>query len=206
MALDLLNDYQVLDETEAVTLAGVAVTGAYRLPDRTLEGEPTDAAYLHREVEWHLPDLPAVVAGAAVGNVLVAGAVSFVVLEVRQPFANDYFGLRTRAMSVADELITLWPVVVVTDEYGSRKATHPAPDGMFSDIPAKIQPLAGVEDVIAGKRQFRRMFDIYVATEVTALSIGDLLQDSAMNWYDVVSWRNRERIDELSVILCEYHD
>lgn len=209
MVIDLTLDYEVIDELENVTLDGGAVPNAYRLPDQIQEGDSTEGAYLHRDIVWQLPTSPAIT--PVVGSILVSGGVEFVVQEVREPFAGDYWGLRTREVSItADatlhDLITLFPVVVTAARDGSRIATHPDQDPVFADIPGKIVPMPGEIDVIAGKQQFRRAFEIYVQTEVTTLSIGDLLEDQDLNRYDVVSWRDRERIDQLSVILAEFRD
>ncbi len=209
MAIDLTLDYEVIDGLEPVTLDGGAVANAYRLPDVIDEANPTEGASLQRDVNWQLPTLPVI--APVIGSVLLAGGVSFIVQEVRQPFAGDYWGLRTREVSItADatlhDLVTLFPAVVTTDRAGSRIAKHVDLDPAFADIPAKIVPMPGDIEVMAGKQQFRRHFEIYVSIEVTTLSIGDVLQDQDLNRYDVVSWRNRERIDELSVILAEFKD
>jgi hypothetical protein len=213
MALDLTTDHLAFDGLEAVTLDGGAVANALRSREDIIEGDSTEGAYTHRITTFRLPSTPALdLDPPVVGSVLVDGAaVSWVALAVMHPRLGSGWVLTCRELAItADaalhDLITRYPVVVATSEWGSRIASHPAADGAFADIPAKIQPQPAVDQLTAGKDQWKRLFDVYVSVEITTLAKGDLLMDQDMNWYTVLSWRNRERIDELSVIIAEYLD
>ena len=208
--LDLTLDHLAFDGREAVTLDGGAVANALRGREDIIEGDSTEGAYRHRITTWRLPRLPAIT--PVVGSILVDGdGVSWVALAVMHPRLGSGWLLTCRELSITAavalrDLVTLWPVVVAVDEGGGRIVSHPAAHGVFVDVPAKIQEQEGSEIVAAGKHQWVRRFDVFCAVELTGLKIGDLLIDAGMNQYTIKSWRNRERIDELSVIVAEYRE
>ena len=205
---DLSGDIAILDGLEDITLAGDAVAGVYRLRDDKEEAAPSEGGYLHRQTIFHLPPITETpVVGALVVD---ADSVSYVVLEVRSPFLNDAWFIRVREVAISadtdlTDTITLYPAVVTGDPFGSRIGAHDSADADFTDVPCKIQIQPPMEAVIAGKRQFRRRFKIFVARDID-VSIEGLLKDQKSNWYDILSWFNRERIDELSVIEAEFKD
>jgi hypothetical protein len=213
VGLDLSLDHLNFDGLENVTLSSygpAVIENAYRLRRDMVEGDPTHATYLHTDVEFQLPtvDVPAI--APAVGDEIVAWDATFVIQSIRQPFMSDYWGCGCREAAItADatlhDLVTLWPVSVAVDEYGSRVATHPAADPLFSEVPAKIQIRPGLIGTHAGRVQFLRLYDIYVARDID-VQIGDLLIDQSLNQYDVQSWENRDRIDELSHIVGRVTD
>lgn len=205
MALDLSTDYAVLDGLEIVTLDGPAVANAYRLPDKVTEGDPSEGAYLHRNVEFQLPTAPAI--APVVGSVVVdAGGVSYNVLAVRQPFQGDYWGLTCREAAITAvvalrDLVTLYRATSTVSPAGSRKVTH-LPVGAFTDVPAKIQLQPSVVKDVAAKRGFVDRYKVYVQNDLDVLNHGDLLRDQHANWYVITSWETRPRIDALSTIIC----
>lgn len=205
--VNMSQDHLVFDGLEDVTLDGTLVPNAYRLPDNQEEGDPSEGAYLHRETVFQLPTDPVIL--PAVGSTLVAAGVTFTALQIRRPAFGDFWGLTCREMAItADvdlrDLVTLYPGVDVTDEWGSKITSHTVPHDTFVDVPAKIQIQPSVAEDRFGKRDIIQKFDVYVDGDIGDVSHGDLLQDQDANWYVILDWRNRTRIDELSVILCSF--
>ena len=208
MGLHLATDHTKFDGLENVTLDGGAVSDAYRLPVDLTEAEGTEGVYLKTDVIFQLPTAPVIT--PTVASVIVATGVSYNVLGVRPPFKGDFWGCTCRESAItADvalrDLISLWPAVAGEDEYGSRLVTHPAVDAAFEDIPGRVQKRPADIKVMAGKRQFDRVFDIYVARDIN-LKVNDLVKDQDGIQYEVISWKNRERIDVLSHIVGGYTD
>jgi hypothetical protein len=217
--MDLSADQFVLDGLEAFTLvasgvAHIAIAGGYQLPDRLAESDPSEGGSLRRETEWHIPTETA--AGVALaydpkpGDTITGeDGIEWTVLGVRQPKFGDYWGLTCRRSSITEyadlvDAVTLYPSVDTTTAAGSKVSAHTVAHGDFANVPAKIQLRASVPEEYHGKKQFVEVYDIYVAAQLPQLHNGDLIKDGDGVNYTVVSWRNREQIDELSVIVCEF--
>jgi len=206
MAIDLTTDHTMFDGLENVTLDGGAVADCLQSFDAVVEAAPSEGGYVARECTWRLPSVPVI--APIVGSVIVdAGGVSWVAQTVKHPRLGTGWVVGCRELDIAaglTDLIALWPAVVALDEGGGRIVTHPAADLVFIDVPAKIQEQPNTEGIEAGRHQWTRRFHIFCEVELTGLKIGDLIKDDAGNQYTIKSWRNRERIDELSVIVAEY--
>ncbi len=210
MALDLTNDYKVVDGQTTFTVNGLLKNG-YVIPGEITEQDSTGGGYIVKTATFHTNFPPVALGSVAPGSAIVWDGDTYVAQSVGQRDLGGAMRLEAIKLDIGvlgdlPDLVTLWPVVVDLDDDGSRISSHPAADATFADIRAKVQPQEGTIDVAAGKHQFRRKFDIYVAIEITTLAIGDLIIDQDANQYDVVSWRNRARIDELSVIEAEFRD
>ena len=210
MPLDLQNDYKVFDGLEDITIEGEAITGAYREDIFDLEAAPSEGVYLHRNVAWQLPtdQFPTPIGGIIprIGQAIVAAGVTYTVLDVRHPFLNDYYGVATRRAQIESDLalsdkITRYPAISWLDEECSRIVSNAAADPGFTDVPGKVQDVSADHAEFMGKRGFTHLYHIYVDREID-LSHSDVLKDAHMNVYDVVSWTNRDRIDELSMIVA----
>jgi len=211
MVLDLSADHAVIiaDWGEAITLSswGPAITDAYRLADTEMEGDPTEGGYLQRRTEWHLSTLQAYT--PAVGNTITdADGVVWIVQTVREPEAGDFWGLTCLESSITDDValedrVWLHPGVDTLDAWGSKLTNHTAFDPAFADVPAKIMLRPSVAAEELGQRDFVERFDIYVARDIGQVHNGDVLKDGPGKQYTIVSYRNRNQIDELSVIECE---
>lgn len=213
--LDLSNGQLFLDGLETIDLNEVSIPNTYRLEEKEAEQAPAEGVYQSRNVEWHLPFGPTIYPAGTpkIGDIVTDNDdQTYVVLEVRPPFLSDFWGIQTRGLVISEafdlnDTISLFSVVIKVDEFGSRKASHDDdPDSDFVNVPCKIQ-IRPVEIVIArgGKQQFQRNFDIYCERDID-VHIGDILKDQNMNKYDIVSWKNRERIDEMSHIVANYTD
>ena len=207
MALDLSADQAVItaDWPEgpiALSSWVPPITDAYRLDDRMIEGDPTDAGYLQRSTEWHLSTLQAYAPG--VGETITdAAGVIWVIQSVRAPEGDDYWGLPCLELSVGADEVTLYPATYASDAMGNQITTHPAAAGWFADVPAKIILRASVSELEAAQEDFVEVFDVYVSADVGQVHDGDILKDAGGHQYTIVSYRNRFQIDQLSVIVCE---
>lgn len=205
MPLDLKDDYKVLDGLEDVTLDGAPVTDAYPSDIVSTEAAPSEGVYLQTDVEWQIRTTAGVV--PRIGQVIVDGAGrSFTILGVRQPFLNDYYGCACRQVKIESDLalsdkITRHPAIIWLDREGSRVVNNDLADPWFTDVPAKIQDVSAEHAEFMGKRGFSHLYHIYVVSEIDLVH-GDVLKDQHLNVYDVVSWTNRDRIDELSMIVA----
>lgn len=211
--LDLSGDFAVIDGKVNITLNGVVINDVVMLQSKQKEGDPSEGAYLHRETTFQLPTT-AVFDDPKVGDTVTVAEVSYTVLDVREPFLGDFWGLKTREVSItADEtlqdLITLFPAVHATDAGGFTRTTHPSASADFTDVPGKVQPQSVVQgraaattEEVGAKRGFKKLYAIYVSAELPTLKHGDLMKDQDSKQYTVESWTNRQRIDELSIIVC----
>ncbi len=204
MVLDLSKDHLVFDGLEDVLLNGNPIEGAYRNDIEEVEGSPTSGIYLQANVEWQIPTPPAFV--SRIGQLIInaAGEV-FTILALRKPVLNDYSGCECRLASIEEDLalankVTRYPAVTVVDEEGARFVDNSAADAGFTDIACRIQPIADEVQDFMGKRGIFRTFHIFVASDID-LDYGDVLRDDTATQYSVQSWENRERIDELSLIV-----
>lgn len=214
--LDLSNDQNVLHNVETCVLAQSLDPGGnspfnsavvYRLPDRTNVGSPSDAAYLMRDVVFHWPT-GATGLNPAPGDIITdAQAVEYIIQSVREPFAQDYWGLTTREVGITDDTalsdtVTLQRAIEGVDSYGSRVVTYGDLAG-FIDVPAKIMLQPSQPEEYAGEKQYVERYDIIVDNDLPQISNADLIRDQDGKLYTIVSYRNRDQIDEKSVIECE---
>ena len=205
MVLDLSAEHLVFDGLENVTLNGFAIADAYRNDIQEAEGAASEGIYLQANVEWQIPTPPAIIPKIGQAIIDATGDV-YIILAIRKPFLGDYYGCSCRLSSIEVTFglsaeITRYPAVTVVDEEGSRFVDNSTADPAFTDIPCKIQPMPGEVADVMGKRVFDRTFHIFVASEID-LNHGDVLKDDSAIMYTVQSWENRERIDELSLIVC----
>lgn len=203
MALDLSTDHLVFDGLEPIILDGHPIPDAWRSDLIETEGAPSEGVYLHTDVEWQIPTPPGIV--PRVGHVIVDGeGRTYNILSVRQPFMDDYYGCTCRQVKIEEDLsslVTLFPAIVSVHGDGTRIVDNSTAAPLFSDIPARIQVMPCTIAEYMGKRGFERLYHIYVARDIE-LHRGDVLKDETLTIYDVLSWQNRKRIDELSIIIC----
>lgn len=207
MVLDLKDDHLIFDGLENVTLEGFAIANAYRNDIVRSEAAPSAGVYVHAEVEWQIPTNPPPGRVPEIGDTIIDTlGYSWVIQEIRWPFANDYFGCACRESLVharpgLSALVTRFPAITVVDEEGSRYVDNSAADPAFTDIACRIQPMSDEVQDFMGKRGIDRVFHIFVDSDID-LNYGDVLKDGSAIMYTVQSWENRERIGELSLIVC----
>lgn len=205
MPLDLSKDYLILDGLENVTLDGNPITGAYRGDIEEVEGSPTEGIYLQTDVDWQIPTPPAIV--PRIGQTIVdAAGRTYNILAIRKPFLGDYYGCSCRLSTIESDLplsnkLTLYPAITGVAGDGSRIVDNSVADPAFLNIPCRIQRMEGDVQDFMGKRGLDRLYHIFVARDVD-LHYGDIVKDDTAIQYTVQSWENRERIDELSLIVC----
>lgn len=207
MVFDPSLDHLVFDGLEAVTLDGVAIANCYKSDVVETEAAPSEGVYQHADVEWQIPTNPVPGRIPAIGyEIADALGYTWVIQSVRRPFAGDYYGCACREGSISatlglSDLVTRFPAITVVDEEGSRYVDNSAADPAFTNVACKIQPVADEVQDFMGKRGIETVFHIFVASDID-LAYGDVLKDAGMTQYSVQSWENRERIDELSLIVC----
>ena len=217
--VDISGDLALIDDVESVTLdtAADGVTWAnvvaYRVGDQIVEGEPTAGGYLYRQTKFRLQGPPSGdIYHPKPGDIITdADLVEWVIQEINGPSVHSCdWQLTCRipyitedVVSGLQDLVTLWPSVDTTDAWGATRTTHPDPEPLFEDVPAKIKLRASVAETEVGQRDFVEVFDIYVAKDIGQVHAGDLLKDGTGHQYTIMTYQNRELIDELSVIVCE---
>lgn len=209
---DLSGDLALRDGLETITLEGSLIPGVDRLPDIVSEQDPTEGVYLSRNVQFDLPVGDAIYPGDSeptVGMLIVDDDdAAFLIQSVRQPKHSDYWGCMTRESMISstlglDNTVTLFPAVDTQSAAGSLIRKHLVPDASFTNVAAKIMLRSSPVGDDWAQRQFEETYDVYVAEEVGQLRAGDVLKDENQKVYEIVSYRNRDRIDELSVIECK---
>lgn len=216
--VDLSTDQALIDGLETITLdmaigpVSRAYTDAYRLPETLGEGDPSEGGYLARMTEWHLPTTGAAIDPKPGDTITDAATIVWVIQDVRAPKvfdgSGDYWGLRCRELAItADtalrDLVTLHPTRRTLRPDGSKISSHIAADGDFVDVPAKIQLRPSTADLLAGQERFIEVYDVYVERDIGQVNAGDVLKDGDGKVYRIISYRNRELIDDLSTLVCE---
>jgi hypothetical protein len=176
-----------------------------------VEGDPTQGGYRARSTEWQLPTTGAAIDPQIGDTITDSDDIVWVIQSVRPPKFNDYWGLTCQEFSITDDtdlqdLVTLFPAVRASQPDGSKFVTHTAASAGFTNIPAKIKLRPSTAELLAGQERFTEVFDVYVAEDIGQVNAGDVLKDGtdgSGKTYLIVSYRNRELIDDLSTIVCE---
>ena len=211
MTLDLSLDYLIFDRPITVTLTdntGPQVIENVLKSEKTDKvNSPSDGVYQSNTgIEFQFPTSivrPPVIGGTILDNL----GQTYTILEVREPFLNDFWGASVKEMVLDDEfslvdLVSLWRHSTITDSYTSDVVSHTE---SVSNISAKIQLKESQAEDIIGKREFNRQYEIFLSIEIPDgwCSYRDLIKDEALNIYTIRSWKNRDQIDELSILFVE---
>ena len=222
--VDISGDLALIDDVELVKLytAADGIPGtpkewlnvvAYRVGDQIVEGEPTAGGYLYRETKFRLEGPPTGdVYNPKPGDTIIdLDLVEWVIQEINGPSVHSCDWqvtcripyITADVVSGLQDRVWLHPSVDTPDAWGATRTTHPLPAAWFSDVPAKIMLRPSIAETEVGQRDFVEVFDIYVASDIGQVHAGDLLLDEHGHRYTIMSYQNREQIDELSVIVCE---
>ena len=209
--IDMHLDHYLLDGLETVTIDGVNTPYAWREREYVREQDPSEGVYLSRNVDFTFAANVGTVPNVG-GLILDTAGHAYLITEVSPPFTGtstgDYWRAKSRDCVIADtysldNTVSLYPAVDTLDAWGSKITTYPTAAPTFTAIAAKIVLLPATAEEVAGQTQFTERYDIYVDQQIGQVHNGDLIQDEDAKWYQIVSYRNRTRIDELSVIECE---
>jgi hypothetical protein len=216
MALDLdfSEDYLVWDKTETVTLRTQTDPGFYeQLWDLTaLRGQPsqkerapTAGVYTGFDLLWCVPGrlLPVDVVPRPADIVRDGTETDWTVLSLDHDRLDDVWQLYSVNLVLAHGLkdtVTVWAPGTSQDAAGSRKPSFSASSGSYA---ARIQLVNEEPTEERGKRLHKRSYEIYLAAEVAGLTHEWQIRDAAGTVYQVTRYRNRSRIDELSVVECQ---
>ncbi len=206
---DLSGDQLLLHDLETVVLDGAEVQNVYRMPEIEIEQEPTDGVYVSRNTEFQFPVGDFYPLGRPFIKSLIIDSddVAYVVQTVRHPFLSDFWGLTCRSSVIADTFdldntVTLLKASYTKDPALGKKTTRTA-DATFTDVKASIRLVQSGAGDYAGQKQILEQYDIYVAEDIGQVDSGDVLEDENGKVYEIVAWRNRDRMDEFSIMACE---
>lgn len=209
--MDLRSDHLLIDNLETITYTRASgsstIENVYKLEEFTEETAPSGGVYQNVKVEFQLPS-PQATAPEIDDKITTADGTVYTVIQVREPFLNDFWGCEVVELHIdssqgLNDVVGLWRASVATDSYGSRITTHPS--ASVSDIQAKIQLMPSVDEDRVGQRSIVQRYEIFIDLDISDswCGTGDLIKDASLNVYTITSWKNRDRIDELSVIIAE---
>lgn len=210
--LDWSADYLSWDFQERVTFTSAAAGGRAEVSfpvEPTLRGQPTakeraptGGAYAGSDLQWLLP-FP-MLRGNAVkpaDTVTAADGTVYTVLQPGYDQLDQVWDCYSVALSIAHQLadrLTVWAPANAQDRAGSRVATYAQ---TYGPTDARFQLVDESQEEARGKQLWRRTYEAYVAAEVE-LTNECQVRDGDGNVYQVTGYKNRGRIDELSVISC----
>jgi hypothetical protein len=173
-----------------------------RVDPTTRERAPTGGVYAAADTKWLLPGpLLGTVRPKPADTILDGDGVTWTILAPEFDKSDRVWSCYSIALAIVHALadsVTLWRRTNAQDAAMSRVPTFAQ---VGSAVDARIQLTAETETQERGKALWKKTYDIYLASELDATA-EDQVRDAAGNVYQVESIRNRERIDELSVITC----
>jgi hypothetical protein len=208
--LTTANDWQVWDNTEAVTLTDtptgkqIQVTNALRRAPQFAEQAVSKGVYVASRLPWMVPNaLLAAGYHPKPADVLTDGFnVAYTVLRATQVGILQAWKLDTIDLFLAYGLNDTLSVRRATNTQDAAGGRVPTFTTAYQGISARFQPTQAAQDDERGRRLTRTRYQVYAGQQL-ALLIEDLLQDQAGNQYEVRGWHNPQRIDELFVIDAE---
>lgn len=202
-------DYQVWDNTEAVTVTPAAsgqqvtVSAALRRAPQYVEQATSRGVYVAARVPWMVP--AALLGGyrPQPADVLTdASSTAYTILRAAWVAVQNAWRLETVDLFLAyglNDSLTVRRATNTQDAAGGRVPTFAT---VYQGIAARFQPIQAAVDDERGRRLTRTRYQVYSAQQLS-LFIEDLVQDQAGNQYEVRGWHNPQRIDELQVIDTE---
>jgi hypothetical protein len=174
---------------------------------------PSGGVYTAQDLVWHLPKVLVDAAGATgqqapkPGDLVTdGGSVVYTILERQLNTLASTYKCMTRDMILAYQLYRLLSVnrppawTGTTDNAGGRVyGTYTA---VYSGIAARIQEQEGGQADERGKRLTVKKYTVWVSQRLY-LTIEDQIVDDAGNIYEVKSWHDADRIDQLQSVDCE---
>lgn len=211
MDLDLMDDYLVWDNTEAVTLVSARTAGdveqevatALRLPLTTKEIAASNGVYTGQDVVWLLPTpLLGGVTPKPRDRVQDENDIDWTVLENSYSALDGTHRLTCRDLVIHNDLrdlITIKRASISQDDAAANVRTWSTT--AYADVPAKVQPI--VADIVEerGMSGFRVRYEIPVGQALTVTDEDRIEWNSRI--LQITGWRDPERIDSLMVILAE---
>lgn len=213
LALDCSTDYAtVYDFPESVTLGvrqagdaygAVQVAKAFRGQPSVKERAPSRGVYQGADLLWLLPARELSGAVPKPSDVVTDGqGVEWTLLTA------DYDQLDRVYACYSLNLVVHLGLYDAVNLYRPTATQDAAGSYVFSAVPAYTGLVARVQEQqgeFAEGREVRgttRTYEIYLARNVT-VTTDYYAEDRSGNRYDVLSWRNRERLDEAMVLTCE---
>jgi len=211
MSLDLTTDYLALDFPEAVTYRSVAtagntdqaVTKAFQYPVTDKERSPSNGVYQAFEKIWQIPGaLVTPLVPKPRDVVLDSGSTAWTVQLVSYSAATQAWNLTCLNLVLALDLRDLITIQRATLEEEATAAKKKTWETLYADLAARMQKIEDQEEDYLDARGMKGQYLVYLSQAVSVESSTDrILFDG--RYYDIRSYRNPDRIDELPVIVAE---
>lgn len=213
--IDITSDYTIWDNTEpvghvSVRTAGNITTGvpaAFRSTIMDKEQAVSGGRYVSTDVGWNLP-------AASLGSVVPKPADTiedsdsrtWTVLDVKHVGLGGslcHFRCLCRNNQLAFDLyeeLEVWRPVNSQDAGGGRVATFSV---LYSGIQCRFQEIVGDSVDERGQRGRRRQYQVFVSEALPGLMPNSDQVRASGVVYELRSYQNPSRIDELQVLTCE---
>jgi hypothetical protein len=214
-----IDNYKTWDNVQAITLTSrnniggdksYSVGTAKRRAPGFKELAPSGGVYTSQDLVWLLPKKLVDAAGATEnnapkpGDVITAESVAWTILECPLNTLKSTYRCMTRDLILAYNLRSLLTVrrrttSTTTDNAAELVYTY---QNLYTNIPCRFQETdARVQDE-RGKRLTIKTYSVWVDRRLY-LSIEDQILDDASNVYELKSWHDADRIDQLQRLECE---
>lgn len=213
-----VSDWQVWDNTEAVSLSVARAAGPYadavpvakRRALTTRELAASGGVYTGQDRVWLLP-VALLTPGLQLkpaDAVVDASGTRWTVLEAALNKFGATWRLTCRDLVLAFDLrviITIERAALSYDAAGAAVKTFPPAGGLvlIDQLPARVQPL---REEVADQRGLRGpllRYDVIVGRPVDGVSTEDRVKLPDGSYLDILGYRNPDRIDELPVLECQ---
>jgi hypothetical protein len=209
VAWKIADDYKIVDGLETVTYCALNDGQIQKWPfhqsalRRALTQQELFASagnYTSQDVSWVLPNLFGL--KPKPGDWLQdSSGDRWTILTVNWWALRQTWKLVTRNLALnagLDQEISVWRSLHRAD---STSSDRPVWVCVYSAVPARIQEtdVEALEE--QGKRLTRRSYTVILGHKL-ALTVNDQIRDKAGKIYEVVSWANSDRIDELPQVTC----
>lgn len=158
----------------------------------------SNGVYVPDDVVFRLPSATATVRPKPRDTIEDNEGTVWTILEVGRIVGTKRYRCVCRDLIIHEHLDTdveLWVCTNAQDAGGGRSPSF----ALSQTIAGRIQPVQGDTEDRLGKRTTRKLYQIFLASEPTSISTQDQFRDSGGVVYQILGWRNPERIDELFV-------
>lgn len=211
LTVDFSGDYDdVWDKTEAITYrsknrfiySNTSVTKALRAQPTERERAPTGGVYTGFDLIWVISDTLLTSTPKPGDLVKDSSELEWTVLTAEYDQLDQVWNLTTVDLSLANDLKDKIDIYQPDSTVDTAGAYNPTFTTKYASLNCRIQEISGSESEQRGLRGTLKRYEIYLAKQVE-VSTRFYAQDSEGNKYDIVSWSNPDRIDELQVLSCE---
>jgi hypothetical protein len=205
---DVTTHYQFFHGLETVTFSNVTraatftqtVASAWRTAVSNVERLASSGVYTSYDSLFRLPfDTMGTATPKPADLITTSDGTIFTILTVDKYKFGGSWKCVARNLSLAydlRDLVTILNGVTTIAADGSKVTTHTTAS---SNVPARIQPITVSQVDERGKRGFQKQYEVTLGIQYD-FNDDDLIQDADGLKYEVISWRNKSRIDELQTV------